>query len=143
MTAARNPRELERLSASRDYDAEARRLPRLSPIVVDAVTDMLMTDHTMFKPPEKAAALLALITELHQRGQPFPEREVVARALNCSRYTVDSALSTRTAEGYISLSVKTEPGDVNNRASVIKRRYYRPSKRLQEIVASALRKRSA
>jgi hypothetical protein len=119
------------------WRAEARKLPRVASVATQAVMDMLMTDQGMTRPPEKAAALLALITELDNAGLAFPERAVIAAALDCSVYTVDAALSTRTEEGYISLQYKTVPGNVARRHSVIKERYYVPSKRLRAVVESA------
>lgn len=115
-------------------------LPKISPIVIDAVTDMLLSEQGMNRPPEKAAALLALIVELHKRRQPFPTREEVAEAINASVSTVDAALSTRIDEGYITPVVSTKRGNVQRRNSIIREKSYVPSDALIAVVDRAQRK---
>lgn len=117
-------------------------LPTVSPIVIDAVMDMLLSEQGMNRPPEKAAALLALIVELHKRKQPFPRREEVAEAINASVSTVDAALSSRIDEGYIIPVVETKRGNVQRRNSTVRERYYIPSDGLIAVVNKA-KKRSA
>lgn len=112
-------------------------IPAVAPIVIDAVTDMLMSEQGMNRPPEKAAALLALIVELHRRKRPFPRREEVAKALNASISTIDAALSSRLDEGYITIAVETKHGSVQRRNSVVRERYYLPSEHLVEVVKRA------
>ncbi len=112
-------------------------LPQISPIVVQAITDMLIAQRGMKRPPEKAAKLLALIVELHRRRRPFPPRDEVAAAIGASIATVDAALSTRLDEGYITLDVETPHGNVRRRNSVIRARYYIPSRQLLETVEAA------
>ena len=116
-------------------------LPTISPVVIDAVTDMLLSDQGMNRPPEKAAALLALIVELHKRKQPFPRREEVAEAINASISTVDAALSSRIDEGYITPVVETKRGSVQRRNSIVRERYYIPSAALIDVVGKAKRRR--
>jgi hypothetical protein len=115
------------------------KIPEVSPFVVDAITEMLKSDQGMLRPPEKAAHLLAVVCELHKLRQPFPPREDVARAIGASISTIDAAISTRLSEGYITLAVDTEPGNVQRRNSVLRRRYIIPSKRLLDVVAHAKR----
>lgn len=121
----------------RRFEAEAKALPKVSPFVVDAITDMLLTDHGPSRPPEKTAALLALVAELYERGMAFPHREVAAIAINGSKWTIDSILSSRIDEGYITLDVRTESGNVAARRSTVKRRYLVPSKKLLNVVKEA------
>jgi hypothetical protein len=116
-------------------------LPTISPIVVDAVMDMLLSEQGMNRPPEKAAALLALIVELHKRKQPFPRREEVAEAINASVSTVDAALSSRIDEGYITPIVETKRGNVQRRNSTVRERFYVPSDSLIAVVEKAKRRR--
>ena len=130
MSPSRQPRSPERDAA---IDLEAAKLPKVSPIVQDAILDMLKEQQSVYRPPEVTAALLALIVELHKVGKPFPGREVVARALGCSIYTIDSAISTRSATGYISLNIQTREGAVQRRLSVVKDRYYVPSQELIDV----------
>lgn len=118
----------------KDYEGE---LPEISPAVVDALVEMLMTDQGMTKPPRKAAAVLALVVELYKRGMEFPPRDIVAAALDTSKYTVDSALSTRIAEGYLAERVEYEEGSVSNRQGVVRLRYIDPSERVRKVVEQA------
>ena len=112
-------------------------LPTISPIVVDAITDMLISDQGMLRPPEKSAKLLALIVELHKQHKPFPPREGVAEAIGASISTVDASLSTRLNEGYVTLRVETPEGNVRRRNSVVRERYLVPSKDLLRVVEKA------
>lgn len=119
----------------------ATNIPKISPIVIDAITEMLMDDQGMLRPPEKAAALLALIVELHKKKLPFPRREAVSEAIGASVSTVDAALSTRLDEGYITIAMETSRGNVQRRNSIVRERYYIPSKKLLEVANKASRKR--
>ncbi|MGO9552370.1 hypothetical protein [Mycobacterium sp.] len=75
--------------------------------------------------------------------QPFPTREVVARALDCSRYTIDAAISTRLAEGLIEIETTVAPGNVARREfSSVKERRFVPSQELLAVVVQA-KKREA
>jgi hypothetical protein len=112
----------------------------VSPVVVDAITDMLMTQQNIRRPPEKAAALLALLVELNRKGQPFPKRHEVAEALDCSVYTIDAVLSTRINEGYLQQVVETTTGNVSARNSIVRQRFYVPSQELVAVADRALRK---
>lgn len=112
-------------------------VPSVDPIVIDAIVDMLLSNEGMNRPPEKAAALLAVIVELHKQHRPFPKREVVAKAINASLATVDAALSSRLDEGYITLAVETVRGNVQRRNSVVRERYYIPSAELLSVAARA------
>lgn len=116
-------------------------LPPVSPIVIDAITEMLMTEQGMKRPPEKAAALLALTVELYRQNRPFPARRVVADALGCSIFTVDAALSTRIDEGYLTQVVETTTGNVSARHSTVRHRYYVPSQDLVAVADRARRRR--
>lgn len=117
-------------------------VPAISPAVVDAITNMLLSAHGMQRPPEKAAALLAIICEFHKRNLPFPKREIVARAIGASVATVDAALSTRIQEGYITPRIETRDGNVQRRNSTIRERYYVPSEELLSLVEKAKRNES-
>lgn len=109
----------------------------VKPIVVDAIADMLKVQQEMRRPPEKAAALLALIVELNRSGQPFPKRHEVAKALDCSVYTIDAALSTRIDEGYLQQIVETTSGEVSARHSIVRKRFYIPSPELVAVADGA------
>lgn len=121
-------------------------IPKLKPIVLDAVTDMLMTDQGMTRPPTKAAALLALIVELHNRNMAVPTRDVLKEYVanntdgTCSVYTIDAAISTRIDEGYMKKVVETTTGNVAARHSTVSHLYLIPSKRLIDVVERAKRR---
>jgi hypothetical protein len=114
-------------------------LPRLSPIVVDAIAEMLMVDKHMCRRPEKTAALLALVVELDKTKRPFPPRAAVAEAIDSSIFTVDSAISQRIDEGYLQEVHETTTGNVNRRTSTVRCRYLVPSPRLVSVVRRAER----
>jgi hypothetical protein len=113
------------------------RLPKVSPAVVDAIVDMLVSEQNILRPPEKAAALLGLIVELHKTHEPFPQREEVARHIDASVATVDAALSTRLNEGYITQAIETTQGNVQRRNSARRLRFYIPSPALIKVVSDA------
>jgi hypothetical protein len=115
------------------------KLPKVRPIQVDAITEMLISEQGMLRPPEKSSALLALIYELHKKGLPFPRREEVAKHLDASISTVDAALSTRLDEGYITQRVATRRGNVQRRNSAVRERYYEPSPHLISVIEQAER----
>jgi hypothetical protein len=115
-------------------------LPEISPVVVDAIVDMLVADQGMLRPPEKAARLLAFIVELYKAHRPFPERAEVAEHIGASVSTIDAALSTRLNEGYIKLRVETPDGYVQRRNSVVRDRYYDPCPQLLDVVERAKRR---
>jgi hypothetical protein len=56
---------------------------------------------------------------------------------------IDAALSTRLDEGYLEQTVETTKGNVNARNSIVRRRFYIPSKELIAVADRALRKRLA
>lgn len=116
-------------------------IPKISPVAVDAITDMLMDEQGMLRPPRKAAALLALIVELHKIKMPFPKREEVTEAIGVGVSTIDAALSSRLSEGYISIAMETTVGNVQRRNSVVRERYYVPSRHLLDVADEALRGR--
>lgn len=123
-----------------DIDAEARRLGKLNPAVVDAIKQHMIEGRGMMRPPEQAARLLALIVKLHQQHEPFPHRQVVAKIVGGSEsvYTVDNAIRNALADGYATLVVETTTGHVASRdVSVRKERYFIPSGELQEVAAMA------
>lgn len=117
-------------------------IPAISPVVIDALTEMLMTDQGMTRPPEKSAALLALIVELHKMKQPFPPRQMVAQHLDCSIFTVDAAISGRSDEGYI-IAQETQiesSSKIANRHGIRRRRFYVPSNETISVVERAKRR---
>jgi hypothetical protein len=115
-------------------------IPDVSPLAVDAITEMLIEDQGILRPPVKAAHLLALICKLHEQNRPFPRREDVAEAIGAGVSTIDAALSTRLDEKYIELRIETRPGNVERRHSVIRERYYEPSQKLLNVYRNADRK---
>lgn len=123
---------------------EADEIPNVAPVAVDAITDMLIEDQGMMRPPTKAAALLAIICALHKQGKPFPRRECVADAIDAAVSTVDAALSSRLDEGYLTMRTKVKRGNVQRRNSVVRERYYEPSAKLlrtyEEAAAKARRR---
>ncbi len=96
-----------------------------------------MSDHVDIKrPPEKAAALLALTVELYKANRPFPTRQAAAIALGCSKFTIDAALSTRLDEGYLT-QIVTETGNIQARHGIIRKRFYIPSQDLISVAEHA------
>lgn len=125
-----------------DIDAAAKRLPRLNPAVVDAIMHKLQQDQGMLRPPEQTARFLALVVALHAKHEPFPHREVAAQALGGaqSKWSVDTAIRSSLADGYVSLVVETTQGNVQRRDSVRKERHFVPDRNLVDIVERATRK---
>lgn len=115
-------------------------LPKLDKFAVDAVQDYLMTTYNSNRPPEVAAALLALIVELYDREEPFPERHWIADHLNCSKFGIDSAVSTALARGEIEIITSVSEGSVSGRDSVVKHRYYVPCEELVSVAKRARRR---
>lgn len=89
-----------------------------------AATEYLMAAYGMRRPPELAARLLALLCDLADQGLPFPPRAEVAALVGHSIEGVDSALSVALARGDVVMSAKVRPGNVQQRESVIRERYY-------------------
>lgn len=98
----------------------------MDPYVVDGLVDWLIENEKMSRPPVKAAKILAFIVQLHKKKQPFPTRAEASEHLGISVATIDAALSTRIAEGYLTLDIRTLEGSVARRASTVKERYYIP-----------------
>jgi hypothetical protein len=138
---ARQPRDADQLL--REAKAEARKLPPIDEFVVDALCHMLQTDRNMPKPPVQAARLLALCVELHKLRLPFPHRRVAAQALGGGKsvWTLDAAISTRVDQGYLTEVHETTTGNVANRDSVIRQRFFIPHSRVIEIAEQARARR--
>lgn len=121
----------------------ATKWPKLSPIVVDALTEMLQEENENVKrPPELAAKLLALAAEWHtdHKGpQPMPTRQEVAEYLGCSKDHIDGTISQRVAQGYLSDIRETTQGNVQQRDSIIRLRFLKPSRKVLEVVERAKR----
>jgi hypothetical protein len=112
---------------------QALAIPDPDPAAIDAITRMLMEEQPeVNKPPVKAAHLLAIICALHEERRPFPEREAAAKKIGSALSTIESILSHRLAEGYITMRVETREGNVNplKRESVIRQKYYEPTAKL-------------
>ena len=131
------------MPAKLDHDAEvraeARKLPKLNPAVVAAMEDMLQTDSGSLKPPEQAARLMALIYELHKLKMPAPRREVMAQVIGGARskWTIDTTLYQKRAEGYLDLVTETQIGNTQKRPGIKQIRYFVPSKRVIDIAKRA------
>lgn len=108
-------------------------IPDVDPITVEAITEMLIEEQGILRPPVKAAHLLAIICKLHEQNRPFPKRGDVAQKIDAGVSTVDAALSTRLDEGYISVRVQTREGNVERRKSVVRDRFYDPSPKLMGV----------
>lgn len=105
-----------------------------------AIEEFLLTSYKMKRPPEVAAKLLALIIELWQREQPFPQREHVAHSLGCTKWGVDNALSVALARELITTEVGTEISTrMTHRDGVIRHRYYIPCDALVKATGKAHR----
>lgn len=138
--AVRVPHSSQTISDNNINDAAA--LPDPDPLLIDAICDVIMTEQPNVKrPPEKSAALLALAIELHKINQPFPTRMAAAIKLDCSVFTIDAALSTRMDEGYLTQVVETTTGNVTKRNSIVRQRYYVPSKGLLDVAEAIAKQR--
>lgn len=115
-------------------------LPRVRPIVADALADFLRAKRGADRPPHKAATLLALIVELHKRGLPFPSRQAVADAVGCSVQAVDYTLGVYLAEGWLDQAVGVREGNVAKFPSVVRDRFYVPSQELQDALKNIQRR---
>jgi hypothetical protein len=114
-------------------------MPQPDDAIIDALTKLLVKEQRMKRPPRQAARLLAYIYKLHKHGrQPFPPRKEVAATLGMSIPTIDTALSARLAEGYITCEIQTIEGNAKNRTSSIKQRYYRPSRDIIDTARAAM-----
>lgn len=131
------------MPGNRDHDAEvraeARKLPKINPAVVAAMEEMLQTDSGSLKPPEQAARLMALLYELHKNKLPAPRREVMAQVIGGakSKWTIDTTLYQKRAEGYLALVIETQIGHTQKRSGIRQVRFYTPSKRVLDIARLA------
>lgn len=89
----------------------------------------------MKRRPSAAARLLALILRLHERGEPFPPRSEAADHCGCTIWAVDGALSVALARGLIQPVERTKPGNVVQRDSVIRLKFYLPTADLFALAA--------
>jgi len=106
-------------------------LPKLSRTSVSAIEDYLTRKYNSKRPPEVAAKVLALVVELHERGEPFPMREHVASDLGCSKWGVDAVLNTAMARELIKIEIGVEDSlKISYRPAVTQDRYYIPSSEL-------------
>jgi hypothetical protein len=105
--------------------------------LVDAMEAFLQTHYPSRRRPVVAAATLAMVVELHHRGEPFPARHIAAEALQCSVFGIDAALSVAMARDLVTIETKILKGNVGARDSVIRERYLIPSPELQEIGSNA------
>lgn len=108
-----------------------------SPVVIGAILGYLSSQHDTQRPPEKCAAILATLADLQERGEPAPTREELAKMADCSKFTVDACLSTRIAQGHVKLEIRTRPGNVQRRESIIKERFYILSNPLMDRIKEA------
>lgn len=115
------------------------KLPRPSDHVVRAIEEYLSDTHGNQRPAEKTAAVLAILAAIQEEGKPAPTRQALADAADCSKFTVDAGLSTRIAQGHVTIEIKTELGHVARRDSVVKHRYYRLADPLMSVYRRAKR----
>jgi hypothetical protein len=115
---------------AKDGTPVGRGLPRVSAQLRDTIQDFITETYNSKRPPTVAATILGLIIELSHKRQPFPTRATVAEFANCSIFTVDSTISQCLQRGLITESVETVEGNVQKRESIIRHRYYTPTKRL-------------
>ena len=123
----------------------AREISRLRPsgALVTVVEQFLQDKYPSRRRPSVAASVLALILELYERDEPFPQRAMIAEAIGCSVFGIDAALSQAAARDLLTLEIRLQPGNVEQRDSSIKERYYIPSKQLLILARSARASRSA
>ena len=116
----------------------SREIARLRPagVLADAVEQFLQSKYPSQKRPWLSASVLALILELYEREEAFPPRQQIAKALDCSVYGIDAALSVAGARDLLTIEVKLLPGGVEQRQSVIKQRYMIPSEELKAVARS-------
>lgn len=115
-------------------------LPPLDPYLVDAIVDWMVSLKAMQRQPEKTAKLLLLVVLLHRKRQPWPTSPTIMAHCGVSKPTVHLFKSQRQAEGLIEAVVKTEPGKVSQRASVVTRVYLQPCEELDRVVKNAERR---
>lgn len=122
-----------------------RELSKLRPsgALVDLVENFLHEKYPSRKRALVSASVLALILELDELKKPFPPRQQVADALNCSIFGVDAAISVALGRGLLSVEIKVLQGNVEQRDSAIRERYLIPSARLRGVVARARAKSPA
>lgn len=114
--------------------------PALPPIrrnIADAMETYLLDHYDIKRPPIAAAQLLALIIELDRINQPFPPRAVAAKAIGCTVFGIDAALSVALSRGLISIDMAVSQGNVMRRDSAIRHKYYRPSPALVAVAHRA------
>lgn len=116
---------------------------RIDPSLADRIEEYLLQTYGMRRRPTAAARLMALIVELHARGMPFPQREAAATEVGCSVFGVDAALSNYLARGELTVEIRTVPGNVQQRESVIREKYYTPSTQLLGLANRSRRGKAA
>src|SRR5215472_16227501 len=112
-------------------------LPRINPVIVEALTNMLRDDSGSKKPPRSSAALLALIRALNRANLPFPTRAKAAKHARISVDTIDASLSRMLSQGYLDERVEMRPGNVKQRASVLRAKIYTLNPRVRAVADSA------
>lgn len=96
-----------------------------------AIEEYLIEKFKSKRPPEVSAKVLALVIELHRRGEPFPLRAHVAHDLNCSKFGVDAALNMAMARDLVVLKVTIQESlTISHRPAVTQHRFFIPSRRL-------------
>ena len=107
--------------------------------IVGKISDWMVEHRESRRPLSVAAPLLATVCWLHSKNYNFPTRSRMAHALRTTVDSIDSAISTAIGHGELTEVHRTEPGEVQGRASIVRRRYLVPSRQLQMTYADAIR----
>lgn len=116
-------------------------IPAVDPQVCAAISDYLQEHYDSKRPPEVAAAMLALVLELHRTHRPFPPRADVVRAFGLSGpYGLDAAIYTALSRQLITQEMIVADGYTQRREGINQRRRFVPSPELLDIGRRASRR---
>lgn len=114
-------------------------LPKIDRALADRIEDYLRTHYKIRRPPVIASQLLALLIQMTETNMEFPSREWVAKHLDCSKYTIDGALTQAMARGLLSTHLDTQVSDKyikTHKEGITRHIWYVPTPRFKSAVAA-------
>lgn len=118
------------------------RLPKVDMALADRIEAYLTTKFTMRRPPVISSRLLALLIQMAETNMEFPSREWVATHLDCSKYTIDGALTQAMARGLLTTHLDTQVSDgyiKTGKQGITRHIWYVPTPRFKTAVAAPVR----
>jgi hypothetical protein len=115
-------------------------MPNVPEPAVGSVLEYITTTYQMKRPPLMAARVLAYICEFYGRDYRFPSRELLAKHLGSSKFTIDAVLQAYLSRGELTQRWEVLPSDeLQGRDSVVRHRYYDPSEALMDAYRRGLK----